>query len=95
MISGDVKVECNVIHTMLFKEVVRMAPEEVLKLKDGFLWFDWFSIPQITVRKEGATVGKFRFQPLARSDPLGLQSQSRRGESCYSSVISGLHSESN
>ena len=95
MISGDVKVECNVIHVILFKEVVRMTPEEVLKLKDGFLWFDWFSIPQITVRKEGASVGKFRLQPFARSDPLRWQSQSLHRESCYSSVISGLHSESN
>lgn len=50
IISGAVVVQSGLIQFLGQGNVERMGPDEVRELEDGYLWLDWFSIPQITVR---------------------------------------------
>ena len=33
----------------MFRHLESVSTQETRELKDGYVWFDWFSIPQITV----------------------------------------------
>ena len=59
MIKGAVSVQSGVEHFALFHEVEQMPSKELAKVNDGYLWFDWFSIPQITARVGGAARREF------------------------------------
>ena len=53
LLSGRVRVQSDIIHLAVFHEIQQLSPREVSQLAKGYIWFDWFSIPQITVRRVG------------------------------------------
>lgn len=58
IISGSLKVQTGLPYLFANGEVKRLSPEEISELERGFIWFDWMSIPQITMRtSDGDDVG--------------------------------------
>lgn len=54
ILSGKLKVQTDVLFFILCKKVLELSQEELTRLRQGYIWFDWFSIPQITARLSGA-----------------------------------------
>lgn len=50
IVNGRLKVQTDIAFLIVYQQVLSLSRVEVGKLAEGFLWFDWFAIPQITAR---------------------------------------------
>lgn len=53
IISGEVRVQSDLSFLAVFQRVEQLSPAEVDRLRTGYIWLDWFSIPQSTMSREG------------------------------------------
>lgn len=53
VMSGNITVEFDAMTQVALHIDETFTAEEQARLADGYLWFDWMAIPQITVRREG------------------------------------------
>lgn len=49
--SGRITVQSESTMLAYFGKVEVMQPAQIARLQDAYVWFDWWSIPQITVRR--------------------------------------------
>ena len=42
----------DVLSFVVYREVKLVSPREAKALASGYIWLDWFSIPQITARQQ-------------------------------------------
>lgn len=50
ILAGCLVVQTDIPYFLVFQRVDRLLDDEVSQLAEGYIWFDWFSIPQITAR---------------------------------------------
>lgn len=53
IINGSVKVHSGLTQFVAFRKVSKISKEQCRKIENGFLWLDWASIPQLTMRSPG------------------------------------------
>lgn len=53
LIDENVTVYSNIQSIFFQSNFQKISAEVTKQLQDGYIWFDWFSIPQISVRREG------------------------------------------
>lgn len=53
LIDGSIKVYSGLIQFIAYQRVSKISVDECKKIENGFLWLDWASIPQLSMRSAG------------------------------------------
>lgn len=50
VIDGTTKVQSGLIQFLIFQRMASLSPQDRQKIANGYIWLDWASIPQLTMR---------------------------------------------